>query len=111
MQEFRKFFRERQAESGAFDLSLDSILNLRELFENRLPIFRSNSDACIFHGKSDCIGHLIECGRHTHFSRLCKLQGVGDKVPQDLRHFAFIRIDGRQVLRIFKDQVAGSAGK
>ena len=78
--------------------------NLDELLKDGLLIFRGNADAGIGHGKDHRIAGGRQRGRDPDVPLLGKLEGIGEKIAQDLRDLAFVAGEEGQGLRLVKDQ-------
>src|SRR5581483_4219320 len=71
--------------------------------EDALLILISDADSRIRHRKRDRVIVPLR-NRYSNLSSLGELQGIGDKITQDLRHFRFIAIDLNILFRVVENE-------
>ena len=63
-----------------------------------------NAQASVLYRKADLV-RTFHAGRHAHLTLQGELQGIGDKVAQDLRQLLVIGVELGQARGLFKDEV------
>src|SRR6185295_7865192 len=76
---------------------LQGVRNLRELVKNDFLVWRGYADSGVPNRKHRRPAVRIEVCGNTHLADLCKLQRVRYEVTENLRDFAFIRLEPRNL--------------
>ncbi len=81
---------QRQTQARPFDTPLQRARQLGELLEDAPLVLRGDAYTCVGHAETDRLTIFAQLRRHTHFTLLGELDGIGNEIAQDLRDLAFV---------------------
>ncbi len=98
--------RERKAQSCTFYALLQTAFNLRKFLKDDALIALGDADAGVRHRELDLV--IVLASAHTDFTARRELDGIGDKVAENLGDLLLIGEQWRKIISRLKDQIEES---